>query len=156
MRKAVASRSRSKGPFEWNTPEPPLPESMTFLLDEPSKMSETTQYRLDYVTFNNVVGISAAVRNGKTVGLFSHATRSDDEGYSTFRSRLTSYFSGSEPIFIHFPLATGEKINAVAVRRRKNFDIPFSSPVVQVCHRHDIKWNAVLTYQGCHYAWKKL
>jgi hypothetical protein len=132
LRKTSTSPARSRDLSEWDTLEPPPTSTMTCLFHQSSESDQTACRRLNYITFSNITGLSAAIRNGKTVGLLSHKKSADNGEYKKFAARLADLFRGSESIFLYFPITEGEKINAVSLRRRHDFGFPFSSPVVQV------------------------
>ena len=106
---------------------------MSWLFHEPLKSHEDAIPSFNYIDLVNITGLSAAVRNGKTVGFFSHGKETSTEDSDAFIDRLNEAFPTSKPILIYFPLTDGENINAVCLRRRAHFNFPASSPVIQVC-----------------------
>jgi len=80
----------------------------------------------------NIIGISAVIRNGKTVGLFSHPRGPGKRSFHSFAAKLDHLFPESQLLFMFFPIAHQEEIRIVGLRRLKDIRFPACCPVIQV------------------------
>jgi hypothetical protein len=88
--------------------------------------------RWDYHDLVNITGISAAVRNSKTVGLFIHRWGSEKRSFKSFTAKLHHLFPNCNIMFMFFPIARQEEIRAVGLRRLKDLRFPGCCPAIQV------------------------
>jgi hypothetical protein len=88
--------------------------------------------RREYHDLMNIVGISAVIRNGKTVGLFPHLRGSEKRSFHSFAAKLDHLFPESLLLFMFFPIAYQEEIRVVGLRRIKDIRFPACCPVIQV------------------------
>lgn len=128
-------------PIEWNTPDPPPIDLMASLSDGYSNNSKKIPRCYNLLNLVDCRGLSFAVRNGKTIGLFSHVGRLDEVGFNCFASRLKTVFPGSNLGFSYFHLQQYERIDAVGVRYLKDATFPFCSPVLEVMHHLLPRWH---------------
>ncbi|OAL28685.1 hypothetical protein AYO20_09409 [Fonsecaea nubica] len=114
---------------EWNVPS--LPTSTIRF----SKNVRTSQLdplaRFEYHSLVNIRGISAVVRNSRTIDLFCHQ-KTPGVDFALFARRFEDVFPGHRLLFLYFPVAKEENVQIVCLRRLTLFKSPLDMPVLQV------------------------